>query len=76
MDLDYLSKEDAEALVFASTLRALFYHYSIPDYGLGDIQNIALDGDLAKQHSAAQFLLNQLYSFRENTGYGMDAFAD
>lgn len=76
MDLDYLSKEDAEALVFASTLRALFYHYSIPDYGLGDIQNIALDGDLAKQHSAAQFLLNQLYSFREKTGYGMDAFAD
>ena len=88
LDLEYLSTEimavyeevqkylpdTAHSMFAASALYALFNTPSIPDYGIGDFAVVIEDYGL-EQYPALIPLINDLVSFRESTGYGMDAFA-
>lgn len=89
MELEYLSTEiegtyeeakryiadEAPAMFAASALYALFQTPSISDYNIDDFPMIVEAYDL-KQYPALMPLIKDLVSFRERTGYGMDAFAD
>lgn len=88
MDTEYLSTEilavyeevqkylpyTAHSMFAASALYALFNTPSIPDYSIGDFAVVIEDYGL-EQYPALLPLINDLVSFRENTGYGMDSFA-
>lgn len=88
LDLEYLSIEimavyeeaqkylpdTAHSMFAASALYALFNTPSIPDYCIGDFAVVIEDYGL-EQYPALLPLINDLVSFRESTGYGMDAFA-
>lgn len=66
--------DTAHSMFAASALYALFNTPSIPDYGIGDFAVVIEDYGL-EQYPALLSLVNDLVSFRESTGYGMDAFA-
>lgn len=64
----------ARSMFAASALYALFNTPSIPDYGIGDFSVVVEDYGL-EQYPTLLPLINDLVSFRESTGYGMDSFA-
>ena len=88
MDSEYLSTEimvvyeEAQkylpdilpSMFAASALYALFNTPSIPDYGISDF-SVVVENYGLEQHPALIPLINDLVSFRESTGYGMDSFA-
>ncbi len=88
LDSEYLSTEimamfeeakndipaTAPSMFAASALYALFNTPSIPDYTVSDLCAVT-EHDQLEQYPALMPLMNDLLSFREKTGYGMDAFA-
>ncbi len=66
--------DTAHSMFAASAMYALFNTPSIPDYGIEDLAVVIEDYDL-QQYPALLPLINDLVSFRESTGYGMDSFA-
>ncbi len=88
MDSEYLSTEiiavyeeaqkylpdTASSMFAASALYALFNTPSVPDYGIGDF-SVVMEKHGLEQYPTLIPLINDLVSFRENTGYGMDYFA-
>ncbi len=67
--------DSAVQLFAASALYSLFNTPSVPDYNISDFSVVAEEYGL-ERYTALLPLINDLQSFREKTGYGMDAFAD
>lgn len=66
--------ETASSMLAASALYALFNTPSIPDYSVGEFAT-ELESYSRNCCPALLPLVNDLISFRETTGYGMDSFA-
>ena len=66
--------DEAPSMLAASALYALFNTPYIPDYHISDFSVIVEEYGL-EQYPALIPLINDLVSFHESTGYGMDSFA-
>lgn len=88
MDSEYMSTEimavfeeaqkyipdTAHSMFAASALYALFNTPSVPDYSTDDFAVVVEEYNLV-QYPSLLSVINDLVSFREKTGYGMDSFA-